>query len=118
MVRDQSLDFQPAIRHYRDGVLHREDGPAVEYSNGTMVWYIGGKKHRTDGPAIEYSSGKKCWCHNGEFHRLDGPAIERPDGRMDWYYFGKRFQISDVIGYEPKLPLTEEEQFVIILSNS
>lgn len=30
-------------RHYRKGLLHREDGPAVERSDGSNEWWIGGK---------------------------------------------------------------------------
>ena len=44
-----------------DGKYHREDGPAIEYSNGSKVWYRHGKWHREDGPAIEYSSGEKFY---------------------------------------------------------
>jgi hypothetical protein len=51
---------------YLNGVLHREDGPAVECLNGTREWYLNGKRHRTDGPAIEYPSGKCYWYLNGE----------------------------------------------------
>ena len=27
-----------------NGKLHREDGPAIEYANGTKEWYVDGKK--------------------------------------------------------------------------
>ena len=40
---------------YKDGVLHREDGPAIEYRNGTTKWYLNGKRHREDGPAAQYT---------------------------------------------------------------
>ena len=29
--------------YYVNNVLHREDGPAVEYVNGTKIWYLNGK---------------------------------------------------------------------------
>jgi hypothetical protein len=48
-------------RYYKDNLLHREDGPAKEFTNGTKMWYINGKLHRTDGPAIEYTGGNKYW---------------------------------------------------------
>ncbi len=44
--------------------LHREGGPAAEYSGGRKAWYVDGKLHRTDGPAIEYSTGAKAWYVN------------------------------------------------------
>jgi hypothetical protein len=46
------------------GLLHREDGPAREYKNGTKAWRINGQLHRTDGPAIERKDGTKFWYLN------------------------------------------------------
>ena len=51
---------------YFNGKLHREDGPAVEFSTGSKHWYINGKKHREDGPAVEDSNGDKYWFLNGK----------------------------------------------------
>jgi hypothetical protein len=39
-------------------VLHREDGPAVEYPNGDKYWFYNNKLHRSDGPAIEWANGQ------------------------------------------------------------
>jgi hypothetical protein len=47
-------------------ILHREDGPAFEGSNGSKEWRINGKTHREDGPAIEWWDGTKSWALNGE----------------------------------------------------
>jgi hypothetical protein len=41
--------------------LHREDGPAIIYYNGTKHWYINGKHHREDGPAVEFVNGGSSW---------------------------------------------------------
>jgi hypothetical protein len=46
-------------------ILHREDGPAFEGSDGTKSWYLNGKRHREDGPAIEWADGDKYWYLNG-----------------------------------------------------
>ena len=48
-------------------ILHREDGPAVEYSDGHKEWYINGERHREDGPAVEYTDGGKGWRINGSY---------------------------------------------------
>ena len=55
-------------KHWKNnkGQLHRVDGPAVEFVNGTKQWYINGKRHREDGPAIEWHHGTKKWFINGE----------------------------------------------------
>ncbi len=72
-----------AMRHYnKEGLLHREDGPAVEYADGGKIWYVNGKLHRTDGPAVENADGSKSWSVNDKLHRIDGPAIEYADKPM------------------------------------
>jgi hypothetical protein len=58
--------------HYKDGIFHRVDGPAIEYSGGEKEWWLYGERHRVDGPAIEYSSGKKEWWLYGEILYYDG----------------------------------------------
>jgi hypothetical protein len=79
--------------YYRDKamtVLHRSDGPAIEYTNGSKSWYVDGKRHRTDGPAIEGFNGHKAWYVDGKLHRSDGPAIERANVCKAWLVNGKR----------------------------
>jgi hypothetical protein len=51
---------------YLNGNRHREDGPAIEYADGTKRWYLDGSLHREDGPAIEYANGNKSWFLNGK----------------------------------------------------
>ena len=70
--------------------LHREGGPAVEYTNGTKHWYINGELHREGGPAIEWANGTKYWYINGERHREGGPAIEWANGDKEWFLNGKK----------------------------
>ena len=47
-------------------VLHRDDGPAIEHSDGSKAWCINGKRHREDGPAVEWANGYKSWYLNNE----------------------------------------------------
>ncbi len=47
------------------GLLHREDGPAVEHADGSKEWWVSGQQHREDGPAIERAGGSKEWWVNG-----------------------------------------------------
>ena len=62
-------EFSNRIEYRNElGQLHREDGPAREWDNGTKVWCINGQYHREDGPAIEYTNGYKEWCLNGEYY--------------------------------------------------
>lgn len=46
-------------KYYKDKdckIIHREDGPAIEFSNGGKFWVINGKFHKEDGPAIIFSN--------------------------------------------------------------
>lgn len=53
----------------RKSEYNREDGPAIEWENGTKEWCCDGKHHRVDGPAVEHANGDKYWYYNGE--RID-----------------------------------------------
>lgn len=53
--------------YWRDGLRHREDGPAIEYSKGSKEWYKDGLRHREDGPAVIWSFGIQQWWVNGVF---------------------------------------------------
>ena len=48
-----------------EGKYHRENGPALEWVNGSKSWWINGKRHRTDGPAVECADGYEEWWING-----------------------------------------------------
>ena len=41
--------------------LHRDDGPAIIYANGTKAWFQHGMRHREDGPAYIGHDGRKVW---------------------------------------------------------
>ena len=59
---------------YRDGKLHREDGPAIERADGSKEWFRNGNRHRENGPAIEYADGTKFWFRDGK--PSDGSALK------------------------------------------
>ena len=61
---------------------------------GDKHWYLNGKLHRENGPAIEYSNGGKHWCLNGKYHRVDGPATEYANGGKRWWLNGKQYSES------------------------
>jgi hypothetical protein len=82
---------------YRDGKLHREDGPAIECADGSKEWYRDDKLHREGGPAIEYASGSKYWYRDGLLHREDGPAIEYADGSNSWYLNGEKLSEAEFL---------------------
>lgn len=56
------------------------------------VFFKNKKLHRLDGPAIEYSDGSYVWCKDGRLHREDGPAYhynsKSGDELNEWWYNG------------------------------
>ena len=85
------------------GKLHRKDGPAFEYADGSTEWYVDGKRHREDGPAVEFAGGFKCWYVDGKRHREDGPAVEYASGTKEWYMDGKNLTQEQFLAHtKPK----------------
>jgi len=68
------IDIHGNKFYYLNGHLHREDGPAVEYTSGTKEWYLNGKLHREDGPAVEWFDRNKAWYLNGRWTGDEQPA--------------------------------------------
>ena len=55
--------------YYKDEahkILHREDGPAMEWKDGTYSYYRNNKIHRLDGPAMYNTHSDKAWYVDGE----------------------------------------------------
>jgi hypothetical protein len=44
----------------------------VEQPDGTKLWYRNGGLHREDGPAVELADGTREWYRNGE--RIPNPT--------------------------------------------
>lgn len=63
----------------------------AEYPNGDKHWFKDGKLHREDGPAIEWVEGPKFWWIEGIRHRIAGPAVEYSDGIKEWWIEGKNY---------------------------
>ena len=75
-----------STRWYNESnLLHREDGPAIEWANGDKYYLINDKRHREDGPAVECSNGDKSYYINDKLHREDGPAVEWANGDKSYY---------------------------------
>ena len=75
---------------YKNGKVHRENGPAKILAGGEKEWWLNGEWHREDGPAMIWLNAK-IWCINGKYHREDGPAVECTDGTKAWWLNGKRY---------------------------
>jgi len=57
---------------------------------GDKFYFENGILHRLDGPAIEFKSGVKYWINMGELHRENGPAIVDEKNRVKEYWIRGR----------------------------
>ena len=87
--------------------LHREDGPAVIWSDGTKWWYRNGKIHCVDGPAVIWPDGSKFWYRNGLRHRTGGPAVIYKNGDKEYWIHGIK-QESTTKNIIPNKPSIKE----------
>ena len=68
-------------RWFLNGKIHREDGPAVVWADGSKFWFIDDKRHRDDGPAIEWPDGTKEWfLNNKEYTKDEFIILQFPKG--------------------------------------
>jgi hypothetical protein len=77
--------------YYKDNLLHKEDGPAMEFANGDKCWYQNGLLHRENGPAVIWATGYKAWYKHGKRHREVGPAIEDNNGMYLMWWLDDKF---------------------------
>ena len=105
-----TVDECCTTRWYKDAehsIRHRENGPAVEYSNGDKLWYHNDQLHRTDGPAIDRASGHKEWWQNDLCHRTDGPAVVFEDGDKRWCINGEELTEAEFLAAtQPVIEMT------------
>jgi hypothetical protein len=78
----------------------------LESELGTKYYHDeNGKLHRQNGAAIEYVNGSKTWYRHGLLHREDGPAIDRSDGYKKWFIYGKEIECSSQKEFERLIKL-------------
>lgn len=76
-------------------LLHRENGPAIEYTSGTKIWHLNGQCHRQDGAAIEYTNGKKSWyLHDKSVTRAEHALLTRKVPTIN--INGKEFTVEEL----------------------
>jgi hypothetical protein len=92
-------EYPDRVEYTLNGLLHREDGPAIERSNGSKAWFIDGKAHRGDGPARILSDGTKYWYINNKLHRINGPAVEYNNGSKAWFIDGNQLSEKEFNQY-------------------
>ena len=71
------------------GKLHAIGLPALVNETGSF-WYKNGRLHRENGPAQILATGKEIWNLDGLLHRLDGPAKDN-----DFFVYGVKAKDND-----------------------
>ena len=95
LTLDCRVDFDGSLRYYNSlDQVHRVHGPAVEWADGTHMWYQNDRRHRLGGPAVEYAGGHRAWWQDGRLHRLGGPAVEYTDGSCEWHQNGQLHRLD------------------------
>ena len=95
-----TVDEKGTTRWFKDAkckIVHRENGPAIEWYNGDIEWWQNGQVHRTDGPAVDHADGTKRWYQRGQKHRTDGPAIEYTNGYLEWWLNDKQMTEAEFL---------------------
>lgn len=92
------VDMKPQMRQYS--------------LSGTKRWILNGRCHREDGPAVENSDGPKYWYQNDRLHREDGPAVEWEDGVIEWWVNGCKFSFAE---WMKKVNISPEEKTLLVL---
>ena len=86
-----------------EGKLDGGKGPALITAGGSKVWMKDGVRHREDGPAIEYKNGDKDWFLFGK-HILKGSKY-LPDEHK-WLLLKGNPENIEIIG-QPTLGMQE-----------
>ena len=107
------------IKEYRneEGLLHREDGPAL-IKEDREEWYLNGVIGRTDGPSVVYYNGDQRWYYNNILHRAGGPAIILADGTEEWYNNGVKVEPTVFTPDVEEIQDMEQGEVVIESSNT
>lgn len=71
-VKKRKDQYGTTFYFNKKGFRHRTDGPAVEYSDGTTVWYLNGKRHREDGAClIDIVAQYKSYYLNNKIYKKE-----------------------------------------------
>lgn len=95
LVVVRRVDGNGNVTYMNKSRLHREDGPAREFSNGDKEWWVDGLLHRVDGPAIDRVNGQQFWYIKGLLHREDGPAAIYPNSSATHYLNGRSIEVNE-----------------------
>ncbi len=68
-----------------------EDGLYLN-ERGSKFWYKNGLQHREDGPAVIYCDGSKEWFYDSQI--MDKPILIDISNQEEWWYEGEKLLIT------------------------
>lgn len=96
----RQMDRLPNVPKHRRVTARLLGEEIIESPDGSFrEWWRNGELHREDGPAVELADGYKAWWRNGQRHREGGPAVEWADGGKEWWRDGRPHAQSWTAGY-------------------
>ncbi len=116
------FDDRTEWRDLKTNLLHRIEGPAVEWVYGDKLWYQNGDLHRTDGPAAEYSSGNKQYFIEGvlfteqEFKSRTQPVSTQSCAGKVIEVDGKKYKLVEVLDIKVETEIQKRNYVVLAKS--
>ena len=103
-AKNSIINFKDRIEFKKNNLYHRLNGPAIDYNDGSKLWFFNGERHRScDRPAIVWNDGYKAWYTKGQLHREGGlPAIEwfnNNHRKNDFWLNGQQFSNEKGLAY-------------------
>lgn len=89
------------------------DQPYTIYSDGSKEWYKDGLVHRDNGPAFVSADGWAEWRIEGRLHREDGPAVMKNGQAVAWALNGQRYHST--AEYQQAVGLSDIEMAALVL---
>lgn len=77
-TNSSTASYKSCTRDHSGRLHSYDDKPAIVYTHDTKVWYKYGKIHREDGPAIEWVNGDMQFYLNNKCYRFDVWIKETP----------------------------------------
>ena len=96
-----------SVYKLKDGLVHCDNGPAVESATGDVEYFTNGKRNRADGPAFVTSYGHIEYWVDGKCHNPNGPAVIGSDGTIEYWIDNKLHNLTGPAVIGPNGKITE-----------
>ena len=71
------VEIEGDVFYFKDGLLHRDGYPAIEFKSGDEWWIDNGMIHRENGPAIIHRKDVEYWVNDHRASKEEKKNIKR-----------------------------------------